>query len=43
MKDMQAALLYGKEDIRMERATLPEMEPQGLLIRVPDLRHLRLR
>lgn len=34
MKDMQAALLYGKEDIRMERATLPEMEPQGLLIRV---------
>jgi L-iditol 2-dehydrogenase len=34
MKDMQAALLYGKEDIRIERFGLPEMESQGLLIRI---------
>jgi len=34
MKDMQAALLYGKEDIRIERFNLPEMESQGMLIRV---------
>jgi L-iditol 2-dehydrogenase len=34
MKEMQAALLYGKEDIRLERTNLPEMESNGLLIRV---------
>ena len=31
---MKAALLYGKEDIRLEQASLPEMESEGLLIRV---------
>ncbi|MEJ2265359.1 MAG: alcohol dehydrogenase catalytic domain-containing protein [Anaerolineales bacterium] len=31
---MQAAFLYAKEDIRLERTRLPEMESQGLLIRV---------
>jgi L-iditol 2-dehydrogenase len=31
---MQAAFLYAKEDIRLERASLPEMESQGLLVRV---------
>jgi L-iditol 2-dehydrogenase len=31
---MEAALLYGKEDIRLEQVNLPEMESQGLLIRV---------
>src|SRR3990172_9344081 len=31
---MKAALLYGKEDIRLEQASLPEMEREGLLIRV---------
>jgi L-iditol 2-dehydrogenase len=34
MHDMQAAFLYAKEDIRLERTRLPEMESQGLLIRV---------
>jgi L-iditol 2-dehydrogenase len=34
VKDMQAAFLYAKEDIRLERTRLPEMESQGLLIRV---------
>jgi L-iditol 2-dehydrogenase len=34
MKDMQAALLYGKEDIRIERLNFPEIESNGLLIRV---------
>jgi L-iditol 2-dehydrogenase len=34
MNDMQAAFLYAKEDIRLERKALPEMEPHGLLIRV---------
>ncbi|MGW8250855.1 MAG: alcohol dehydrogenase catalytic domain-containing protein [Anaerolineales bacterium] len=34
MKDMQAALLYAKEDIRLERAILPEMESHGLLVRI---------
>jgi L-iditol 2-dehydrogenase len=34
MNDMQAAFLYAKEDIRLERTSLPEMESQGLLIRV---------
>lgn len=31
---MKAALLYGKEDIRIEMMSLPEMENTGLLIRV---------
>jgi len=34
MRDMQAALLYAKEDIRLEQASLPEMDYHGLLIRV---------
>ncbi len=34
MKDMQAAFLYAKEDIRLERLDLPEMETHGLLIRI---------
>jgi L-iditol 2-dehydrogenase len=34
MKDMQAAFLYAKEDIRLERTALPVIEPHGLLIRV---------
>jgi threonine dehydrogenase-like Zn-dependent dehydrogenase len=31
---MKAALLYGKEDIRLESLDLPAMESHGLLIRV---------
>lgn len=31
---MKAALLYGKEDLRLEQFNLPEMETHGLLIRV---------
>ena len=31
---MKVALLYGKEDIRLEQVNLPEMESEGLLIRV---------
>jgi L-iditol 2-dehydrogenase len=34
MKDTHAALLYGMEDIRNELFSLPEMESQGLLVRV---------
>lgn len=31
---MKAAFLYGKEDIRLEQTSLPELESHGLLIRV---------
>ena len=31
---MRAAVLYGKEDVRIERVPLPEVEPGGLLVRV---------
>ncbi len=34
MEDIRAALLYGKEDIRLEQVGLPTMESKGLLIRV---------
>ena len=31
---MRAAVLYGKEDVRIERVPVPNVEPGGLLIRV---------
>ncbi len=33
-RTMRAAVLYGKEDVRLERVPLPEIEPGGLLVRV---------